>query len=312
MPTARTFPGSAVVDGKIYVIGGMPGPNRSIATVEEYDPATDTWTRRADMPTAREGIVTAAVDGIIYAIGGWRFEPRGYLTTVEAYDPVADKWTKKADIRVWRSDFSASVVDGKIYAIGGRGCGDPSCSAVEVYDPATDKWTMKASMPTGVGFHDACVVDRRIYVFGGATSWDNGAYPCVLSVQIYDPATDTWTQASDMPRPRAYHTASLVDGKMYIIGGGDASEPDIEQSKIVDVYDPATDMWTTAVDHPATIGAHTDAVVDGKIYIIGGSLGPEMPPLSTVYEYDPGLPDSISVTSPAGKLLRTWGEVKSE
>jgi hypothetical protein len=47
MPTARFIPGSAVVDGKIYVIGGAPVSMGATAVVEEYDPATDTWTTRA-------------------------------------------------------------------------------------------------------------------------------------------------------------------------------------------------------------------------------------------------------------------------
>jgi N-acetylneuraminic acid mutarotase len=88
MPTARYIPGSAVVDGKIYVIGGAPVRFGITAVVEEYDPATDTWTRRADMPTARQGVRAAAVDGIIYAIGGAK--PGRDLSTVEAYDPATD------------------------------------------------------------------------------------------------------------------------------------------------------------------------------------------------------------------------------
>ncbi len=80
-----------------------------------------------------------------------------------------------------------------------------------------------------------------------------------------------------------------------------------ELFSIVDVYDAATDTWTTAADIPLSRGAHTAAVVDGKIYTIGGMLGPGSAILSTVEEYDPGL----SATSPAGKLLGTWGEIKA-
>jgi N-acetylneuraminic acid mutarotase len=86
----------------------------------------------------------------------------------------------------------------------------------------------------------------------------------------------------------------------------------IELSKTVDVYDPATDTWTTAAGFPTAIGSHTAAVVDGKIYTIGGSPVHDPLALSTVYEFDPGLSDNIAVTSPAEKLLKTWGEMKSE
>jgi RNA polymerase sigma factor (sigma-70 family) len=310
MPTAREFASSAVVDGKIYVIGGRDQAKATLSAVEEYDPATDTWTRRAAMLTPREWMAAAAVDGIIYAIGG--FGGGRDRSTVEAYVPATDTWTTKADMPTIRTTPTASVVDGIIYVIGGQfGIGDVEVlSAVEAYDPATDTWTTKADMPTARYWHAACVIDGRIYVSGGKTEW--GSVDCLPTVEVYDPATDTWTQASDMPCPRLSHTASVVDGKMHIIGGADPERG--ENVLTVDVCDPATDTWTTATDHPTAIDCHTAAVVYGKIYTIGGGWGPPdlNPLLSTVYEYDPGLPDNIAVTSPAGKLLKTWGEVKSE
>jgi hypothetical protein len=84
MPTGRTYFSTCAVNGKIYAIGGMD--SNHLSSVEEYDPATNTWTAKADMSTARSGLTTSAVNGKIYAIGGWV----GYstvLSTVEEYDP---------------------------------------------------------------------------------------------------------------------------------------------------------------------------------------------------------------------------------
>ena len=53
MPTARTALAACAVDGKIYAIGGAPRNQVVTATVEQYDPATDTWTTRASMRTPR-------------------------------------------------------------------------------------------------------------------------------------------------------------------------------------------------------------------------------------------------------------------
>jgi len=309
MPTARFIPGSAVVDGKIYVIGGAPVSHGATAAVEEYDPATNTWTRRADMPTARQGGRAAAVDGIIYAIGGWN-AGRGDLSTVEAYDPATDTWTKKADMPTARDTPAIAVVDGIIYVIGGEV--GVALSVVEAYEPATDTWTKRADMPTARFAFGACVVDGRIYASGGATKWGlaSGNWGHVPTVEVYDPATDTWTQATDMPKARSAHSASVVDGKMYIIGGGEPPLHPLGDYAIVDVYDPATDTWTTAADLPTVRGNHTAAVVDGKIYAIGGDTGPgAATPLSIVEEYDPGLSTSVS---PAGKLPTTWGEMKAK
>lgn len=89
----------------------------SLRIVEEYDPATDTWTKKTDMPTPRSSIATAVVNGKIYVIGGW--DGGRPVSTVEEYDPLANRWKKKADMLTPRGGVSTSVVNGKIYAIGG-------------------------------------------------------------------------------------------------------------------------------------------------------------------------------------------------
>ena len=331
MPTPRAIAGSAVVDGKIYVIGGAPVPFGATRAMEEYDPKTDTWKKRADMPTIRQGLYAAAVDGIIYAIGGCEVAPGvdRDISTVEAYDPATDTWTKKADMPTARTLSAIAVVDGIIYVICGAfddnyldGVNVEVLSAVEAYNPATDTWTKRTDMPTARYLHAACVIDGRIYVSGGCKVWGQDAD--MPTVEFYDPATDTWTQTSDMPWGRWGHSAGVVDGKMYIISGVNmeivkqwmAGEIDMDELSVlfsrVDVYNPATDTWTASVDILSPeIGDRTaTAVVEGKIYIIGGSVGPESTPISRVDEYTPDLPGVISSVSPGGKLLETWGQVK--
>jgi len=81
---------------------------------------------------------------------------------------------------------------------------------------------------------------------------------------------DTWTQKADMPTPRWNHSAAVVNGNIYVIGGV-ASEPSFLNGKelsVVEEYDPATDTWTRKADMPAPRGYLTKSnpVVDGKIY----------------------------------------------
>lgn len=83
MPTKRGSAVAATVNGKIYVIGGAalhPGsselalyparPHRSVDTVEEYDPKTNTWSKRSSMPTARNHAAVGVVNNRVYVIGG--------------------------------------------------------------------------------------------------------------------------------------------------------------------------------------------------------------------------------------------------
>ncbi len=206
-------------------------------------------------------------------------------------------WTKKADMPTVRFDFSTSVVDGKIYAIGGRdqGVGGAVFPTVEEYDPAADTWTQKADMPTPRTSLSTSVVDGKIYAIGGISEASYGyRVPTGIVytiVEEYDPATDTWIQKADMPTARHCLSSSVVDGKIYAIGG--AGKPGVTDTwgnlaaTVVEEYDPATDTWTTKASIPGGTGKHwlSTSVVDGKIYAIGGKVVAS--PVSTVEEYEP-------------------------
>ena len=97
-------------------------------------------------------------------------------------------------------------------------------------------------------------------------------------------AEHTWAQKVDMPTARFLHSASVVDGKIYAIGG--AAKDMTEAIMPMEVYDPVMDKWTTEANIPAPRVAHSASVVDGKIYAIGGAESPTVL-LSTVLEYDP-------------------------
>ncbi|UCG55596.1 MAG: hypothetical protein JSU70_12085 [Phycisphaerales bacterium] len=217
MPTARMGFSTSVVNGKIYAMGGgdMSGGASAIkafSTVEEYDPATDTWTTKSEMPTARFAHSANVLDGRIYVIGGGPSCPWcGAILTLEVYEPATDTWTWKADIPRAIISASTSVVDGKIYAIGGEG----TARRVDEYDPVADTWTRKADMPTPTTDLSTSVAGGKIYAIGG----DGTGTGIVATVEVYDPGTDTWTTAPDMPTARTGVSTSMVNGKIYAIGG---------------------------------------------------------------------------------------------
>jgi hypothetical protein len=181
--------------------------------VEEYDPGTDTWMRKADMPTVRSFFTTSVVNGKIYAIGGALGTDRPAFNTVEEYDPATDTWERKADLPEPRYLHAANVVDGKIYIITGSWQAYTASRAVFEYDPATDTWERKADAPTVGSWLSASEVDGRIYVIGiGEDVFPKG-------VEEYDPATDTWTRKADMPTRRAGLSTTALNGKIYAVGG---------------------------------------------------------------------------------------------
>jgi N-acetylneuraminic acid mutarotase len=251
--------------------------------------AGDTWTQKADMPTGRLWHTTSVVDGKIYAIGG-----RATETLTTEYEPLTDTWTTKTPMPTARFAHSTSVVDGKIYAIGGvRAAYNSPLSIVEEYDPVTDSWTTKALMPTTRFGHATSVVDGKIYAIGGGGSsalWGSFRH----AVEAYDPITDTWSRKADMPTARIFFSTSVVDGKIYAIGGALVTKAGLST---VEVYDPSTDTWTTKTPMPTARHAHASAVVDGKIYVIGG--GPEGGHLHAG-------PDGLSVVEVYDPAMDTW------
>jgi len=307
MPTGRMSPAAGVVNDKVYVIGGgrdIVGPH--LATVEEYDPESNTWAQKADMPTARSGLAAAVVNGKIYVVGG---EPsaQASLTTVEEYDPVTDTWTNKANTPTPRTFHSACALDGRIYVVGGVAAGvsgfDRNPSVLDVYDPTTDTWTQKAPITTPRAGAAAVAAGGRIYFIGGVTGDLHNAP--VTTVEEYDPATDAWTSKANMPSARAFLSAAVVDGQVYAVGGGTWSAA---FRTTVEVYDSTTDTWTSRPPMPTARAAVVTSVVNRKLYAIGGTQ--EWYPgagMATVEEYDST--PSVSLRRIGNSLSLFWNGI---
>lgn len=237
MPTPRQEPASSVVDGKIYVIGGGESPSNTnynglecYATVEEYDPATDTWTEKSPMPTARWAHSACTVDGRIYVIGGSDSYGSGnFVNPVEMYEPAIDTWTQVSDVPRPMILSSSAVIDGKIYVIGGDL--EDYGQRVDEYDPKTNTWTRKADMLSTRSDFGCSVLNEKIYVIGG----DKGYIDQIVDfLDIYDPAKDTWITGTPMTSSRVGLSSSMVDGKIYTIGG--LTGWNLPGSKRVEVY----------------------------------------------------------------------------
>lgn len=168
-------------------------------------------------------------------------------------------------------------------------------SAVIILNPvlslASDsgKWTRKTDMPTARRELSTSVVDGMIYAIGGTTAnnvteW-GADFLEVATMEAYDSKTDNWTEKADMPTPRSGLSTSVIDGKIFAIGGM-KKENIYKALSTVEMYDPASDTWTKKADMPTPRYSLATSVVDGKIYAIGGfdraSTG-----LAAVEVYDP-------------------------
>ena len=275
MPTARAGFGAAAANGKVYAIGGAILNNcTTVATVEAYDPATDSWiTNLPDMPLPlRYRPAAGTLDSIIYVVGGAQTVNvcnDTALDTVQAFDPVTNTWSEKPPASMPTARIQVGLgVDGVnhlLYAVGGA---DPApdytaLDTVEVYDPATDSWTTKQHLNTPRAAPAVAAVNGKIYAIGGQT--ENGV--AIDSVEVFDPDANTWrTRRSVMPHPRINSAAAIVDDKIYVMGGENEGI-----NSTVDVYDPSSDTWTTVASLPTARRLLGAAVVDNIIYAVGGT-----------------------------------------
>jgi len=271
MPTARSGLGVAAVNGKIYAIGGL-NEGGYLATCEEYDPATNSWVTQEPMPTPRSHLAVAVVENKIYAIGGLTGDDTPTEVN-EVYNPTTDMWENKTSIPTPRWLLQANVVNAKIHLIGGLG----GRQVNEVYDPATDTWTKKTPPPTSIDDYASVVVDNKIYLIGGHEGY--GSYS--NQVQIYDPENDIWSSGQQTPQTAFDTVAGVTSGvkaptKVYVLG---VTEPvgigvniGVRVPSISNqVFDPESDSWTVGASPPTNRVNMGVAVVDDKLYAIGGS-----------------------------------------
>lgn len=254
MPTARGFLGIAVVNCKIYAIGG----NGPIGVNEEYDPSTDMWTSRAPMPIPYQSFAIAVCQGKVYCIGGLHGAV-GALNQV--YDPLTDSWQSKASMPTGRYGAQAQTIDNKVYVIGGVRLlgyteGYEQLNVTEVYDPSSDTWTTKAPMPNSDGYVSA-VIGSDMYTIGSKT-------------QIYDPKTDTWSATTAPPigiglgangisAVAASTTGLMAPKRIYVYNG-----------TYLQVYDPQSESWTFASAPPTSRQYLGIGNVNDTLYFIGG------------------------------------------
>jgi N-acetylneuraminic acid mutarotase len=194
------------------------------------------------------------------------------LTAAASGGQTENTWETRNPMPTARSGLGAVAVNGKIYAIGGATEWDSYVGTNEVYDPATNSWETKQPMPEPKANFGIAVYENKIYCIGGSQSMGyNGPEPTGLTM-AYDTQTNMWRTLTAMPTPRNYLCANVVDGKIYLIGGSikEPENPPFYSVNLNEVYDIATDSWSTRKPIPMAVQRYVSAVVDGKIYIIGG------------------------------------------
>jgi N-acetylneuraminic acid mutarotase len=234
LPQRVHHPAAASWNGRVYVMGGFTAQGlsiwHSIASVYEYDPATERWRSRTAMPTARGALASVVIGDRVFAVGGTNGVDTGAL---EAYDPRADTWTALRPMPTPRNHIAAVAMGSKLYVFGGRAARvRGNLGVTEIYDPSRDRWEAGAAMLTPRSGIGAAVVMGKAYVMGGELGRPD-TYP---ENEEYDPVSNVWTPRADMPTPRHGLGVVPLDGRIFALSGG--PHPGGTYSNVNEAYTP--------------------------------------------------------------------------
>lgn len=255
-PVTPHYPGAAVLlpDGRVLVVGGETD------AADIFDPAKGKFTSAGAMVGGGGGGNLSAVllgngKALLFEVTGTG-SARGRV-----YDPAAG--TFKAVTLPPTPRYGAACLarlpDGRAMVFGG------GTDVVEAYDPSSDSFSRLASMPGSADVaRYVTLTDGRILALsfaGSEGTWHTGgsrlldARPEATSgapngattesdyaVEIYDPASDKWTEAGQLASPLMHvDVAATPNGGAIAAGaqggGGSGSE--------VEIFDPKTGKFTS-------------------------------------------------------------------
>lgn len=232
----------------------------------------------------------------------------------DAPDPGDAAWVRLHDKPDARTDGLAAVHDGKLYYVGGSTSGTSQRNMV--YDIALDRWEFTGSFQQPRGKPVGGFIGDRLYMVGG---WGPAGAGETNTVLIYDPATDTWSTGAPAPVRFAAAGSAVLDGKLYVIGGRTADQPDRGSSDVY-VYDAAADSWSQVADYPEPASWQACGPIDGLVHCAGGQA-PHVEHSTRGYVYNPAtdawyriadLPKTVTFTAHTaanGLLLTSGGQV---
>jgi hypothetical protein len=292
-------------NGKVLVAGGRTlghtGSIVSLASVELYDPATNTFAPPGSTPTMNQSRASATAtllpSGKVLIAGGDSIPGDGAvitLTSVELYDPATNTFAPPGStpsMNQARATFGGNtevvavlLANGKVLIAGGVDSFGVGLDTVDLYDPTTNTFAPAASLPMMNAHRDE----------PAATSLPNGealiaggferpfGFTSIVSdtIDLYDPVTNSFAPAASTPTmnsPRTSAAAALLPNGTVLIAGGTAPAPEHGGVVLgsVDLYNSATNSFappaaTPTMNEPRCCGLTATLLQNGKVLITQG------------------------------------------
>ena len=319
--TARDNDANAVLNGQVFVFGGAPTGTSVLASMEVYDPPSNTWpgfnsltlAPWPSMPAPRYGLAAVPINGVIYIMGGAnQVNGQGPIYPILAFDPKTNAFlstvpgtsTPLANLPTGRYGFHAVAVDGLIYTIGGsafvpggitvadwmlKTAGATSGTPITL--PATANGTPYYFIVTAV---DATTgIESPASVEVSATpqaSYAMGATPSALSTVAGDKrATISWVGVSGASSYNVYYGTRSGDAKSNLTKVGGVT---------------GTSTAVTGLNNGTPYYFVVTAMVGGTETAVSTEVGvtPQAAPPASA-------PSGLSIAGGNGQLTLSWSPV---
>ena len=275
-------------DGRVMVAGGHGAHTTGqigIVNTNVFNPATGTWSRMADMNRPRwYPTLTQLADGRFLVLSGNTTDVNHWADTPEVYDPATDKWSLLDGVstsEVHEVEYPATYLlpNGKTFTIA------PSADKSFTLDVVNQVWTGVGGASGVVNGSSVMYRPGKILYSGGAARESPSSLArATTSVIDMTSGTPDWQHTTEMKTARVYHTlVMLADGKVLSVGGnanGSSLSPTVGVPA-AEIWDPATERWSTVASLAASRSYHSTAVMrrDGTVLVAGGGrsdgVGPE-------------------------------------
>jgi N-acetylneuraminic acid mutarotase len=269
MPTGRAFARTAVLDGKVWIVGGSDD-EETRTTISVFDPMTGTTTPKTSATQGRDryggALTAAAAAGRVYAIGGFSLVG-GSLASIDAYDPATDAWSPRAPMSVGREAAAVAAVGNKIYVCGGVNGNQGFLTSVEIYDPVAGAWSPGPTMPVSVWtaqFGGGVAVGGKLYVMGHPN------YVSEVRTHVLDIATSVWSPLVDYPRAGFSLSFVALHGDLFAVEATNPLDVGFAMS-YSRVFDVVSARWGVAPAQAPKLCLVNLAEVAGVVYAVGGA-----------------------------------------
>jgi len=255
----------------------LPGDEKTRNDTAKLTIATIGWQDipppTSDLDRLVHGTMYDPDNDMLYMVGGDVAGGGTYLTRLQSYDPTGMVWTDLASMPTAKGWIQGEYVNGKLYVLAGLNTSFMPITTSECYDIASNTWTTVAAAPRATACYLMDTYDGRlIYMMGGLNASASGG---TNNVDIYDPATNSWSVGTPLPHLGDMGSAAIIGDTIYIAQALDRSTSSCWSNLVKGAINPADPTQITWIEGPALadpIFNGGTAALDEYVYWMGGFI----------------------------------------